>query len=116
MRDKSTDKVILGDWNGLDEEWYIHHGRFSVQSIAKRCDYISCAYVYLDPAQINEMLAAERERCISACENEGKSFETPEYAGGKSNAWGELFAVSECIKAIRNLGTAQKGLDDETRS
>ncbi|MGX7346383.1 hypothetical protein ACWM9A_10865 [Acetobacter pasteurianus] len=60
----------------------------------------------LTPTQINEMLAAERERCILACKNEGKAFESPEYAGGKSNAWGELFAVSECIEAIRTLGAA----------
>lgn len=89
---------------GSGGNWQLRNGHWmSAADAALRFTYVCPA---LTPTQINEMLAAERERCILACKNEGKAFESPEYSGGKSNAWGELFAVSECIEAIRNLGDA----------
>ncbi|MFS8369680.1 hypothetical protein [Acetobacter indonesiensis] len=69
---------------------------------------LGCVYggACLTPTQIADMLAAERERAVSACLSQKEVFESPEYAGGPLGAVMERFACDQCIEEIRNLGAA----------
>ncbi|WP_161596331.1 hypothetical protein, partial [Acetobacter pomorum] len=62
------------------------------------------------PTQINEMLAAERERCAKlAQEISDGYYEQRETAGSDAEriyADERMCAASECSQAIRNLGAA----------
>lgn len=64
----------------------------------------------LTPTQINEMLAAERERCAKQAQEISDGYydqrETAETDAERIYADERMCAASECSQAIRNLGAA----------
>lgn len=94
-------------WKAKHQVWveYDHEGH---DAALEGYDLIGWAYIgpILTPAQISEMLAAERERAVAACLSQKEVFESPEYAGGPLGAVMERFACDQCIQEIRNLGDA----------
>ena len=57
----------------------------------------------LTPTQINEMLAAERERCAIVCENQKPSEDNASRSICLNSRW---HTASQCAANIRNLGAA----------
>lgn len=94
---------VVWEWSAKNKEYggisYEAEIVYSPEEMAREYKYFGPV---LTSTQINEMLAAERERCAVECDKLTDDF-LPCHP-------------SEFGREIRNLGAAQKGLDDETRS
>ncbi len=63
--EKKTGNHIDADWYEADAEYFIPNGSMKTKHAGECYVYSHCESVSLTPAQINEMLAAERERIKS---------------------------------------------------
>ncbi|MFS8369233.1 hypothetical protein [Acetobacter indonesiensis] len=99
------EKFIVRYWSTARQHYSLVQGWKKGMSPFDASVFTFCGEI-LTPEQINEMLAAARERAVSACQSQKEVFESPEYAGGPLGAVMERFACDRCIEEIRNLGAA----------
>ena len=94
MEGRSAGQTALTHWNG--REW---GGGEQVRALNTSPEWYRYVGPVLTPTQINEMLAAERERCAKTCEAEQiPDFSMPEQWHNNG--------CKHSARAIRNLGAA----------
>lgn len=92
---------------GSGGNWQLRNGHWmSAADAALRFTYVCPA---LTPTQINEMLAAERERAARVAQEVSDKYynerEKAYHQDAREYADERMCAASECAKAIRNLGS-----------
>lgn len=99
-------------WDAANKYWWDFERRYylTLDEVAFRVPGYGYIGPVLTPAQINEMLAAERERCAKkAQEISDGYYEQRETAGSDAEriyADERMCAAKECADYIRNLGAA----------
>ena len=108
--EKKTGNHIDADWYEADAEYFIPNGSMKTKHAGECYVYSHCESVSLTPAQINEMLAAERERAAKAAQEVSDTYYEQRQEAGSDNeriyADERMCAAQECVEAIRNLGAA----------
>ena len=98
LKKKDTGEIIIRSWKSNGQHW---------DMIGHSAQWCSETYFYegpvLTPAQIAEMLAAERERCAKECERLKPSMDE---IIGNSFFGVRGVALVDAAAAIRNLGAA----------
>ncbi|AQT04822.1 hypothetical protein [Acetobacter persici] len=106
--DKETGNELNADWNNADEEWLLPNGWLSAKNAATHFAYVECVSVELTPTQITEMLAGERERCVSAFAAHGERAELAynDSTGDEEKQYwrGAINTFEECRDEIRHMG------------
>lgn len=85
------------------KKWWERKPNTDIAHEPKHFSHFSYIGPVLTPAQINEMLAAEREQCAKICDEF-----TPDKAGIADDAFltGRYLALAGIAEKIRNLGAA----------
>lgn len=102
---RSGGSTVLAYWNG--KEWGAGD---CVRALNSSPEWWRYNGAVLTPAQINEMLAAERERAAKAAQEVSDTYYEQRQESESDNeriyADERMFAAQECVEAIRNLGAA----------
>lgn len=105
MEGRSAGQTALTHWNGI--EW---GGGEQVRALNTSPEWYRYVGPVLSPTQINEMLAAERERCVKVTTEVSDTYyahrEEAESDDERIYADERMCAAQECAEAIRNLGDA----------